>query len=129
MKRSVNFFGVVLLAGLLTSCQKTESENVIRGTWISEDKADTLFIIDDHLFYKLLNDGILHTFDYSLQDDSIVIQYKRPNKIMVVATSHFYTLRNRELMIDFSNGCYGFEAKKETFIKQNQLNSAPTNFL
>jgi hypothetical protein len=124
MKRSVNFIVVVFLAGLLTSCQKTESENVIRGTWISEDKADTLFVIDDHLFNKSLHDGILHAFDYSLQDDSIVIQYKRPNKIMVIATSHFYTLHNRELMIDFSNGCYGFEAKKEIYIKQKRLNSS-----
>jgi hypothetical protein len=109
---------MVLLVGLTTSCQKRESDTVIVGTWVSEDKADTLFVVDDQLFNKSLHDGILHTFDYSLREDSIVIQYKGPNKIRVIETAHFYTLHNRELMIDFTNGCYGFVAEIETFIKQ-----------
>jgi hypothetical protein len=116
MKRSLKYFVVLILAGVLVSCEKEKkSDSQIIGTWISENNADTLYVIDDHVFNKSLHDGIQHTFEYSFQNDSIIIQYKRPNKIWVLATSHYYTLKNGELMIDFSNGCYGFLPEKETF--------------
>ena len=119
MKRSLKYLLILTLIGMFSSCKKeSDSTPVIIGTWISENKADTLYVTDDHVFNKSLHDGIQHTFEYSFNKDSVIIWYKRPNKILVLATSHYYTLKNQELMIDFSNGCYGFSPEKETFIKQ-----------
>ncbi len=119
MKRSLKYLLILTLIGIFSSCKKESDSNPgIIGTWVSENKADTLYVTDDHVFNKSLHDGIQHTFEYSFNKDSIIIQYKRPNKIMVVATAHYYTLKNQEWMIDFSNGCYGFSPEKETFIKQ-----------
>jgi|WetSurMetagenome_2_1015567.scaffolds.fasta_scaffold982997_1 hypothetical protein len=117
MKRSLKLLLVIILLNVLNACEKESSDTII-GTWVSENKADTLYIINNHLFNKSLQDGIRHTFEYSLSKDSIIIQYKGPNKILVFPSANFYRLDGRELMIDFSNHCYGFEHVKETFLKQ-----------
>ena len=77
-----------------------------------------MYVVNDHTFNKSLHDGIEHTFEYRLSNDSIIIQYKGPDKIMVVPTAHFYRLVSKELVIDFTNFCFGFEPEKKTFLKQ-----------
>ena len=117
MKRGVEFLLILVLLNLLNSCEK-ESSDIIIGTWVSENKADTLYVVNDHEFKKSLQEGIKHTFGYSFSRDSIIIQYKGPNKILVIATAHYYDLHGRILLIDFSDFCYGFNPVKETFLKQ-----------
>jgi hypothetical protein len=117
MKRELKYLLIIILFNVLNSCEKDSNEMII-GTWVSENKADTLYVINNHLFNKELQVGIMHTFEYSLSKDSIIIQYKGPNKIRVIPTTHYYNLNGKELLIDFSNGCYGFNQEKETFFKQ-----------
>jgi hypothetical protein len=117
MKRSQQYLLIMILFNVLNSCEKESSDTIV-GTWVSVNKADTLYVINNHLFNKSLHDGIRHTFEYSFSRDSIIIQYKGPNKILVIPSAHYYNLDSKELMIDFSNHCYGFEPEKETFLKQ-----------
>jgi hypothetical protein len=116
MKRNLKYLLVIILLNVLIACEKESSDTIV-GTWVSENKTDTLYIISNQLFNKSLHDGIRHTFEYSLSKDSIIIQYKGPNKILVIPSAHYYNLDGRKLLIDFSNGCYGFEQAKETFFK------------
>ena len=109
---------------LLNSCQKDSiPSNIFIGTWVSIDNVDTLFFINDKIFTKPGYDKVMHYFNYSYGIDSITIQYKGPNKILVVPSTHSYSLDSSVLSINFSNGCYGFSSKKETFIK-NKAKSA-----
>jgi hypothetical protein len=117
MKRSLKYLLAIMLLNVLIACEKESSDTIV-GTWVSVNKIDTLYVIDNHLFNKSLQEGIRHTFEYRFSRDSIIIQYKGPNKIMVIPSAHYYNLDGRELMIDFSNHCYGFEPIKETFLKQ-----------
>jgi hypothetical protein len=127
MKKSVKLLMVLILFNVLCSCEKVStdmhssvengSDESLIGTWVY-GTADSLYITDNHTFNKSLNEGIRHTFTYSISNDSIIIQYKGPNKIWVRATAHYYHLDGRELIIDFSNGCYGFSSEKITFQKQ-----------
>ena len=41
-----------------------------------------------------------------------------PNYVLVQPTNHDYNIKNGELTIDFSIGCYGFENDVITYIKQ-----------
>ncbi len=104
---------IVLLSLLLftLSCEKdfTPDRRFI-GSWkILSPVNDTIIFKNESNFTKKFYDGINHTFDYSYDNDSITIQYKGPHMILVLPTTHFYELKNNELTIDFSNGCYGFE--------------------
>ena len=116
MKQSLKYLMLIILFSVLNSCEK-ESGDMIIGTWVSANKLDTMYVINNHIFNKSLHDGIMHTFEYSLDGDSIIIQYKGPNKILVLPSAHYYDLGDRRLIIDFSNHCYGFNEEKETFLK------------
>ena len=128
MKRSLKYLLILILFNMFSSCEKEstnmfsvselESADTIIGTWVSENKVDTLYIINNHSFNKPMQDGVEHFFEYSLTKDSITIRYKGPNKIWVIASTHDYVLDCRKLMIDFTNHCYGFIDEKETFIRQ-----------
>ena len=91
--------------------------NIFIGTWVSIDNVDTLFFINDKTFTKPGYDKVMNYFNYSYGIDSITIQYKGPNKIFVVPSTHSYSLDSSVLSINFSNGCYGFSRIIETFIK------------
>jgi hypothetical protein len=127
MKRSIVYLLIPVLFSMFSSCEKEsadvlslsekETADAIIGTWVSEMTGDTLYFISNHLFNKSLND-IKHTFEYSISSDSIIIQYKGPNKIWVLPTTHYFSLVSKQLTIDFSNGCYGFNSEVETFLKQ-----------
>jgi hypothetical protein len=113
---------ILLLATALhfVSCDKdidTATDNKILGTWISLDKSDTLDFVDNNSFYKTVGIPNDH-YNYSLEADSIEIQYKGVLKILVRPTKHKYQLDNNTLEIEFSNKmCYGFERKEITFNK------------
>jgi hypothetical protein len=109
-------FYILMLLHITNSCEK-ESYSKFIGTWVSTDRADTLFFINNSIFNKSFSDGIKHIFEYSYCKDSIIIQYKGPNKILVMPSAHYYDLDNRKLTIDFTNGCYGFKREKETFLR------------
>ncbi|MBW8325077.1 MAG: hypothetical protein K0M50_09975 [Prolixibacteraceae bacterium] len=80
------------------SCNKdTLPDGGFIGTWIAADKTDTLYFIDDQTFKSPRSDGVLHTFGYSYTEDSITIQYTRPNFVLVRPSTHRYTLSNSNL--------------------------------
>jgi hypothetical protein len=127
MKRDILYLLVPVLLNALSACQK-ESDDVagslkkkspdsIVGTWISENKADTMYVINDHIFNRSLREGIRHTFEYTLKEDSIVIQYKGPDKIFVLPRTHFYSLDGNKLVIIYSNPSYGLDEERESFSK------------
>lgn len=116
---------VLMLCMALCSCQKKElleseisNSGKLTGTWLCLENSDTLVFIDNHTFIKELEGSLAHTFEYKLGCDSIKIQYKGPNKIYVFPTTHYYILQNNKLSLDFSNGCYGFDKRELTFVKQ-----------
>lgn len=37
--------------------------------------------------------------------------------ILIQPSTHHYELKNNELLIDFTNGCYGFESEKYILTK------------
>lgn len=113
MKTICKCFIVIILVGILFSCEKNnEINNSFIGTWrISTPDSDTITFIDGSLFNRKFYDNITHSFKYSYDGDSITIQYSGPNKILVKPTTHYYEFKNDLLNIDFRNGCYGFESK------------------
>jgi hypothetical protein len=114
MTTLLKYLAVIPFLLLIISCEKEEyTGNRILGTWISTDKADTLKIFDEDSFKKSN-----HTFLYSRNIENITIQYSGPYYILVSPSTHHYTLGNYKLTIDFTNGCYGFDAEIITFIKQ-----------
>ena len=110
--KNIAFFFLFLL---IISCEKEDiSDNIIIGTWVSTDKADTLKFLDNQTFKKSY-----HTFLYSRNFRKITVQYSGPNFIAVSPSTHHYTLTNSKLKIDFTNGCYGFKSEIITFIRLN----------
>lgn len=110
----------ILFLQVFISCNKDSlPDGRFIGTWIAEDKSDTIYFIDDKTFKSPRYDGILHTFEYSYNDDSITIQYAGPNSVLVRPSTHHYTLIHNTLIIDFQKINYGFEPVKREYIKAN----------
>lgn len=112
-------FSLAILA-LIISCDSEidfHSEDKLVGIWISVISADTLFIIDQDTFQKRSEDGLLHTYDFSLKTDSIEIQYIGPREINIQASIHYFYQDNNTIVIDFTNGCYGFDRRYEVYFK------------
>lgn len=115
MNTLIKYIAVISLFLLIISCEKEDiSSHIIVGTWVSTDNVDTLKFMDNKSFTKSY-----HTFLYSLNIRKITIQYSGPNEILVSPSIHNYTLTNRKLKIDFTNGCYGFRSDVITFIRLN----------
>ncbi len=135
MKRILSHIFPVLFLLALVSCESSFHDERLLGTWVSTNNLvsanhpDTLiigneyslskpFIIVENNYSSPLSDGISHSFEYSYNKIRITIRYIGPNLILVQPTTHEYELKNNELTIDFSNGVYGFESKRTTYIKQ-----------
>jgi len=113
LKLTILLVSALLLSVMLVSCSKdTWVKEAIIGSWVSVDQADTLVFINEECFEKNLQPGYLDLYLYSIEDDSIKIQYSGINYICVNPSSHYFQLKDLTLMIDFSNGCYGFPTKK-----------------
>ena len=95
---------------VILSCEKEYNpDGRFIGTWkILTPDNDTIIFKNESSFTRRYYDGIDHSFEYGYDKDSIIIQYKGPDEILVQPSTHFYELKNNELLIDFSNGCYGF---------------------
>lgn len=119
--KAFTFLIVTTLLLSMGSCKKDSlPDGRFIGTWITEDKTDTLFFIDDHTFKKPAYDRVLHTFDYSYSEDSITIQYAGPNMILVRSSTHHYTLTHSTLIIDWYKVNYGFEPVKKEYKKSEK---------
>lgn len=106
----VLFFVIVIF---LSSCKKdVEITPSVVGKWkIIVPDNDTLVFNNDS-FSRKFYDGILHSYKYSIKNDEITIQYNGPNYILVQSSTHKIEFGSNQLIIDFSNGCYGFQSKK-----------------
>ena len=135
MRRILSYIFPALFLLTLISCESSFNDERFIGTWVSTNNLvstnhpDTLiigneyslskpFIIVENEYSSPLSDGVKHSFEYSYNKISITIKYNGPNLILVQPTTHKYNLNDNELTIDFSNGVYGFESKKTTYIKQ-----------
>ncbi len=108
----------IMLISSFFSCERDYAKDkAFIGTWISEDSADTLVFIDNNTFERNFYES-MHAFLYSYDADSITIQYNGKFYIAVLPTTQQYNLDNNKLVIDFSNGCYGFDSKIEVFKKR-----------
>jgi hypothetical protein len=114
MLRIVKYLLAIFLFQFLFSCEKDAlQEDPIIGTWISDDKLDTISFINDHIIKRSYS-----TFEYTRNFTRITIQYSGPCYIMVQPSTHHYVLTHNSLTIDFSNGCYGFNDEVMTYFKQ-----------
>jgi hypothetical protein len=108
---------VILVIASMAGCKKDDeivNRERILGTWISEDKNDSLNFTDNTNFYK---NG--DHFDYTLYKDSIEVAYSGVLYIYVLPTKHKYLLTGDNLTIDFSNrSCFGFDREVEHFIRK-----------
>ena len=119
MKIFLKYLLIAVSFVIIISCEKdfTPDSRFI-GSWkIMTPDNDTIVFKDESNFTRKYRDEITHSFDYSYDNDSITIQYTGPNMIGVPPTTHFYDFKNNELMIDFSNGCYGFDKEIYNLIK------------
>jgi len=119
MKKTLKYLLIVVSFWIVLSCEKdfTREDRFI-GSWkILTPDNDTIVFKNESNFTRKYYDGINHTFDYSYDKDSITIQYKGPNEILVPPSTHFYEFKNNELIIDFSSGCYGFDKQIYTLTK------------
>lgn len=118
MKEILNFSSIVLLFIVIFSCEKDfdNNENLI-GSWkILTPDNDTLTFSESYFSRNYFN-GLDHSFEYSCNKDSIIIQYTGPNMILVQPTTHHYELKENVLLIDFTNGCYGFNSMRYNLTK------------
>jgi hypothetical protein len=119
MKKISKYLLIAILISVMISCEKGfKPDGGFIGTWkILTPDSDILTFKNESLFTRKFYDGIDHSFKYSYDQDSITIQYSGPNKILIQPSTHHYELKNNELLIDFTNGCYGFESEKYNLIK------------
>jgi len=116
-KKILTFIVIILLT--VVACEKDSlPDGRFIGTWISEEKTDTLYFIDDQTFKQTAYDRVLHSYAYSYTEDSIKIQYAGPNFVLVRPSMHHYTLTRSTLTIDFSKVNYGFEQVKREYIRK-----------
>ncbi len=109
---------LIILAVVVSGCNKFDDE-VLLGTWISMDKADTLYFVDNSNFFKSSAAMRYDHFDYRLDRDSIEIKYSGRLYVFVYPTRHKYYLESGRLTIDFTNKlCYGFSKEEITFVRQ-----------
>ena len=110
----------ILIGLIMWSCEKESNlpDGKFIGTWISTNTQDNLNFLSDSVFTKQFYDGLDHPFIYSYTYDSITIQYKGPLYILVLPTTHHYEFKEKELLIDFANGCYGFDKKVIKYIRK-----------
>jgi len=110
---------VILFFQVFISCNKDSlPDGRFIGTWIAEDKTDTLYFIDDQTFKQTAYDRVLHSYAYSYTEDSITIQYAGPNFVLVRPSTHHYTLNNSTLIIDLQKVNYGFEPVKKEYTRK-----------
>jgi hypothetical protein len=113
MNNMLKYLTMVVFFIVLYSCEKDfDTDGRFIGSWeILSPDSDTITFKDESSFSRKFHDGIDHSFNYSYDKDSITIQYAGPNLILVQPTTHHYELKNNVLLVDFSNGCYGFDTK------------------
>jgi len=115
---SLIIFTIILIFGCEEESKLTTEDKII-GTWISEDKSDTLDFVDYESFYKSSVNIRYDHYDYTLLDDSIGIAYSGRLFIQIAPTIHSYNLSNVKLTIDFSNKqCYGFGLEQIDYYKK-----------
>ena len=116
-KKVLTFIVIILLT--IVACKKNSlPDGQFIGTWISDDKTDTLYFIDDQTFKQTAYDRVLHSYAYSYTEDSITIQYAGPNMILVRPSTHQYTLAHSTLILDLYKVNYGFSQTKMTLHRQ-----------
>ena len=118
MKRILSYIFPALLLLTFISCESSFHDGRFLGTWVSTNNPDTLTFTNEDFFSKSLGDNVQHPYKYSYDENSITILYYGLNLPHVQSTTHSYNLKNDKLIIDFSNGSYGFDSKKITYIKQ-----------
>jgi hypothetical protein len=113
MKEILKYLSIVAFLIVLFSCEKDfDSDGRFIGSWkMLTPDTDTLTFKDESSFSRKFYDGLDHSFKYSYDKDSITVQYAGPNKIFVQPSTHHYELKNNVLIVDFTNGCYGFDTK------------------
>ena len=111
MKKILKCLLITVSFCIVISCENDSIPNSkFIGSWkILSPINDTIVFKNESIFTRKFPDGIDHSFIYSHDNESITIQYKGPNMIGVQPSTHVYELKNNELTIDFSNGCYGFD--------------------
>lgn len=110
---------VILFLQVFIACNKDSlPDGRFIGTWVSEEKTDTMIFIDDHTFKKPRPDGLLHTFMYSYSEDSITIQYAGPNFVLTRPSTHHYMLNNSTLIIDLYKSNNGLMPLNQVLYKQ-----------
>ena len=119
MKVKLKYFLIFGSFLVVFSCEKDlVIDDSLIGNWeILTPDNDTIAFQNELSFIRRYNDKIDYSFKYSTNKDSVTIQYNGPNMILVQPSTHFYELKNNELSIDFSNGCYGFVKEKYILIR------------
>jgi hypothetical protein len=114
MKYVLLFIIIIMFA----SCEKdVEVAASVVGKWkIIVPDSDTLVFSSDS-FTRKFYDGLSHSFKYSIKMDEITIQYNGPMYILIQPSTHKFELDNNQLVIDFTNGCYGFQSKKYNLVR------------
>ncbi|RLE05950.1 MAG: hypothetical protein DRJ13_01100 [Bacteroidetes bacterium] len=118
MKKYFKYLTILILPFLFSCDKDLRRKEELIGAWISQDAKDTLEFIDFSTFTKNGFEGWPHFYGYDIEADIIEIQYNGPNMILVLPSTHHFSINGNSLSLDFSNYCYGFERKNYEFIKE-----------
>jgi len=121
MLKIIKYLLIVYILVMVVSCEVDSGpDNLFIGSWeVIAPHKDTIVFQNESYFTRVLYDGIRHSYDYSFGVDSITIQYKGPNMLLVQSSTHNYIFNDDELVIDFSNGCYSFGRQVYTLKRLN----------
>ncbi len=125
-KKSILGLMTILLIALLFSC-KSVDVTLLEGThWLREKDGKMLYFESDKnivYVYDIFSSAHFtqqSQYNFTIKDEKITLQYAGPYYIYVKPSTHSIKLKNDELTIDFTNGCYGFEKEVYVFTKYIQ---------
>lgn len=113
MSRLICIISAVIWVSTLSSCNKdARAKEAILGAWVSVDQSDTLVFINEEQFEQNFYPGVMELYLYSIDRDSITVQYSGSHLVLVLPSTHYFEVDEDALSIDFSKGCYGFPIRK-----------------
>ena len=121
--RNIRLPALLLILTVLISCEKSyNDESEFFGTWVSDDKADTIMFLSDSTFERNFFSGIVghyyfDQYEFNCLRDSITIVYRGMIEFLDYPTTHHFELRKDQLTIEVTEDRYGFKKKNYVLLR------------
>jgi len=121
--RKDRFSTLLILFTLLISCEKSYTdESEFFGTWVSDDRVDTIMFLSDSTFERNFFSGVVghyyfDRYEFNCLLDSITIVYRGMLEFLDYPTTHHFELRKDRLTIEVAEDRYGFKKKNYVLLR------------